>query len=138
MTRLVIKRELNASLPKVFQAWSNTELLRKWILPSQSWTVAGKNDFVVGGEYFIEFTDTEGVIREHTGKYIEIIPNKKIVYTWNMLDTTDTIITVELQEVDGKTEVTLTHEPFPSAEIRDRYHDGWQNCLNHLDELLSI
>lgn len=134
---LVIKKQLNVPCDEVFAAWSNAELLRKWIFPFQDWIANGKNDFKVGGEYSIEFTSIDGTVFKHSGKYLEIVPNTKIVYTWNIGDVTDTLITVEFQVVNNHTEVTLTHNQFPNEDVRNRYHEGWQNCMIHLEEFLK-
>ncbi len=134
---LVIKRQINAPPAAVFSAWSKPELLREWIFPFQNWKADGKNVFKVGGEYSVEFTSMDGSVYSHSGKYVEIIQNAKIVFTWNTSDMTDTLITVDLHGVNGNTEVTLTHEQFPNEEVRNRYHEGWQNCLTHLEEFLK-
>lgn len=133
---LIIKREIDATPDEVYLAWKNSDLIRRWVFPMHNWTVEYTNDFRVSGEYHIEFTAEDGDIYAYTGKYLNIIPNEKIVFTWILLDGSETIITLDLHDKDGKTEIVLSHEAFPTPELRNKYHDGWQNCLNKLEELL--
>jgi uncharacterized protein YndB with AHSA1/START domain len=68
----------------------------------------------------------------HVGEYKEIIPPRKIVFTWNSEMVKDTLLTIELEEVNGYTELTLTHDLFLSAEEKERHHQGWEGCLQNL------
>lgn len=134
---LVIKRTLDAPPEKVFLAWKSSDLIRRWVFPMNNWKVEYSNVFEVGGKYSIEFTADDGNIHAYTGKYLTILPNEKIVFTWILPDGVETVISLDIHEVEGKSEITLSHEAFPNADVRNRFYDGWQNCLNHLEELLS-
>jgi hypothetical protein len=43
---------------------------------------------------------------------------------------------VEFFDAGDKTQVTLTHQGFPSAEVRDRHNQGWMGCFDHLESVL--
>ncbi len=133
---LVIKKELDASPEDVYAAWCKPELLMHWSFPYQDWKSTTKNDFKVGGEYTHIVTDLDGALHTHSGKYLDIINNKKIVLTWNVADMQDTLITVLFQGKNGKTEITLTHENFPDPELRKRYLEAWNGCLENLEKFL--
>ena len=73
-----------------------------------------------------------------SGEYRELQPGKKIVFTWQWEDDKDwkqrdSVVTVELSDCDGGTEVRLTHEQLPSKESRDRHTEGWKSVLNKLE-----
>jgi len=53
-----------------------------------------------------------------------------------MMKAGETLVTVELHEKDGKTEVVLTHERFPSPEVRDEHRKGWTECLERLGAVI--
>lgn len=139
---LVIKKEVDAKPEDVFAAWCKPELLMQWSFPFQNWTSTTKNDFKIGGEYTHIVTALDGTIHTHNGKYLDIIKNQKIIFTWNVIDmqdtlnTHETLITVEFHNKNGKTEISLSHENFPNQELRTRYYESWQGCLNNLEKFL--
>jgi len=75
---------------------------------------------------------------EHTGEYLAIEPPTLVSFTWRSAYTDDesTIVTVELVESGGGTELTLTHSRLPPARI-DAHRDGWTDILRKLDAALS-
>lgn len=85
-----------------------------------------KIDFRVGGKYYIDF-------RNHTlsnyGEFIEIIPNKKIVFTWCQSfgpdQAPDTHVAIELFEDGSKTRLVLLHTGFKTKEMADNHEKGW-------------
>jgi len=60
---------------------------------------------------------------------------RKLVFTWSGPPTSrvDTLVTVELAPIENTTELTLTHEKLPTAELRDGHGIGWANMLDHLE-----
>jgi len=73
------------------------------------------------------------------GTYREIVPNKKLVYTWAWESTPDRVsrVTVEFLPHGQGTELLLTHERFTDRDARDRHQQGWLGCLPRLDRHLS-
>src|SRR5204863_2711711 len=103
---LVIKREVKAKAQDAFAAWCKPEMLIHWSFPFVDWTSTTKNDFKVGGQYTHIVTEADGSTHNHYGKYIEIVNNQKLVFTWNVLDMQDTLVTVLFNEFEGGTEIT--------------------------------
>jgi len=76
------------------------------------------------------------------GEYRDLQPGRKIVFTWQWEDDEtwenhNSIVTVELSDAAGGTELRLLHEHLPSEESRDNHNDGWKSSLNKLDKFLS-
>ena len=76
------------------------------------------------------------------GEYRELIPGKKIVFTWQWDDdetweNRTSVVTVELFESGGGTELRLRHEKLPSEESRDRHSEGWNSLLDRLAQFIS-
>jgi uncharacterized protein YndB with AHSA1/START domain len=76
------------------------------------------------------------------GEYRELQPDKKVVFTWRWEDDGNwkgrfSVVTVELEERDGGTELRLTHEQLPSEESRDNHAEGWNGTLDKLERLLA-
>ena len=49
----------------------------------------------------------------------------------------ETIVTVEFKDLDGSTEVVLTHELFPSSEAKAGHETGWLSCLSKLEGMFA-
>ena len=87
-----------------------------------------------------------------TGIYKEIIPNEKIVYTDSFSDEKgnpvpsdhygmpglpmEFIVTVMIEETNGKTKMTLTHEGLPAGEMQQGANIGWNTSFDKLAESL--
>ncbi len=104
------------------------------------------HDFVadvrVGGEYRWDLTSPEGERMTARGEYRELVPDKKIVFTWKWDDDENwerhtSIVTVELSDREGGTELLLKHEQLPSEESRDRHKEGWNSVLDRLEKFFN-
>ena len=123
---------------KVFQAWSKPELMGQWMGPGP---VICKNvdiNLAVDGEFRIEMESPEG---KHTayGKYLAIIPNEKLHFTWQWEEGVfrNSEVKVEFTEKNQGTQVQLTHYLLPDNESRNKHSDGWVGCLEKMDQFLK-
>jgi CubicO group peptidase (beta-lactamase class C family) len=68
------------------------------------------------------------------GVYREIIPNEKLVFTWGWEgpERHETLVTIELSDRDGGTELVLLHERFADQAAADHHGQGWRGCLENL------
>jgi uncharacterized protein YndB with AHSA1/START domain len=75
---------------------------------------------------------------EHTGTYREIVPGRRLVFTWQSPFTgpSPSVVTVELAERDGQTELTLTHEALPTDAV-ESHEGGWGQILDRLAATLA-
>ena len=72
--------------------------MKKWFFPNRpDWKAVSTNEFKVGGQYRHEMINEWGPTFVHTGIYKEIIPGKKIVFTWNSHAVQETLVTIETQ-----------------------------------------
>jgi uncharacterized protein YndB with AHSA1/START domain len=125
---------------KVWRALTQPEAIKQWMGPSDEYKVSvAETDVRVGGRYHIGLQSPDGEMHDVGGVYREVVPNRKLVYTWAWKTTPEreSLVTMELREVDGVTELTLTHAQFFDAEARDRHNKGWQGSLAHLDKFLA-
>ena len=81
----------------------------------------------------------DGEMHDVSGIYREVIPNRKLVYTWAWKTTPEreSLVTVELRALNGGAEPTRLHEQFFDVEARDRHQQGWIGCLTRLDWALA-
>ncbi len=140
-TKLVIKRVFHAPRARVYEAWTDPAQLREWFVPEGVQTRSIAADVRVGGKYRWALVTQQGEEWAAFGEYRDLVPEKKIVFTWQWDDdevweNQISIVTVELFDCAGGTELLLTHEQLPSAESRDRHNEGWNSLLNRLEQFL--
>ena len=140
-TSLEIKRFINAVPARVYDAWTDLAQLRQWFGPENVRTRNLTADVRVGGKYRWDLTSPEGEEMSAFGEYKELVPGKKIVFTWQWDDdevwaNRTSVVTIELFERGDGTELRLRHEQLPSEESRDRHSEGWNSLLDGLEQFL--
>ncbi len=137
---LQLRRTFRAPRERVFQAWTTPEEMKRWKAPGPLTTPLAEVDLRVGGKYRIHMREPDGAEHRLIGVYREVDPPKRLVYTWSWEDSPDmgeTLVTVEFLDRAGATEVVLTHELFPTDEVRNQHEHGWSGCFDKLAETLS-
>jgi uncharacterized protein YndB with AHSA1/START domain len=139
---LEIKRVIKAPRDQVYAAWTDLEQLKQWFGPENVQTRALIADARVGGEFRWDLTNSEGEEMTMIGEYRELQPGRKIVFTWQWQDDEDwenhiSVVTVELDDAGGGTELRLTHEQLPNEESRDGHTRGWDSALDKLEKFFS-
>jgi uncharacterized protein YndB with AHSA1/START domain len=134
---VVVTRWFGAPARIVFEAWSNPELFRKWWVPkSMGMTLHDcEMDVRTGGTYRLNFG--EGM--DFFGKYIEVAPPSRIVWTNEEADENSSVTTVTFEEQDGRTLVVVS-ELYPSREALDAAggaEEAMPETFAQLDELLA-
>ena len=116
---LVIRRVFRARPEKVFDAMTKPELLKRWWAPKSSGVslLSCEADVRVGGRYRFEFGHEGSKTMAFFGRYIEVTPHSRIVWT-NEESDGGAVTTVTFEEQDGKTLLVL-HEVYPSQEALD-------------------
>jgi len=140
-TSLEIKRFINAPPARVYAAWADPAQLKKWWGPEGVQTRNFVADVRVGGKYQWDLLNQEGEEMTVHGEYRELVPGRKIVFTWAWYDdeaweNRTSVVTIELSGQDGGTELRLIHEQLPSEASRDRHNDGWNSVLDRLQKFL--
>jgi uncharacterized protein YndB with AHSA1/START domain len=137
---LVITRTFDAPARLVFEAWSKPELFRKWWVPKSAGMslLSCEMDVRTGGRYRIEVGHGESGSMAFFGRYIEVIPNSRIVWT-NEESENGAVTTVTFEEKAGKTLLVFS-ELYPSKKALDESIEGMEGGMPEqfaqLDELL--
>jgi uncharacterized protein YndB with AHSA1/START domain len=139
---LEITRFIKAPRDRVYAAWTDLAQLKQWFGPENVQTRELVADVRVGGKYRWDLTNSEGEKMTCRGEYRELKPNKKIVFTWQWDDDEDwenrtSIVTVELDDADGGTELRLVHEQLPNEASRDGHTQGWNSALDKFEKFFS-
>ncbi|AZO71140.1 MAG: ATPase [Mesorhizobium sp.] len=139
---LIITRTFNGPARVVFAAWTKPELFIRWWAPKSTGVpmLSCEMDVRVGGRYRVEFGHDASEPMAFVGKYLEVIPNSRLVWT-NEESEDGAVTTVTFEEKGDKTLLVL-HELYPSKEALDEAIAGMEGGMpeqfEQLDELLFI
>ncbi len=139
---VVVTRTFDAPARLVFEAWTKPELFKQWWVPrSMSMSLRScELDVRTGGKYRLVFGDDPANPTAFFGKYLDVVPNQRIVWTNEESGADGSVTTVTFEEKNGKTTLVLS-ELYPTKEALDAAGTGAQEAMNEtfgqLDELLA-
>ena len=139
-TSLQIRRIYQQPIAVVYAAWSDPEQMKHWMGPTDAFGEAEITmDVRIGGRYRFVMHAPDGEVHRVGGVFREIVPNRRLVYTWAWESTPEreSLVTVEFKPAGEGTELLLTHQRFADTEARDKHQHGWNGCLARLDRFLS-
>jgi uncharacterized protein YndB with AHSA1/START domain len=125
---VVVERTLNAPVARVWKALTDVEQMRRWYFDLKDFKPQVGFEF----EFVVEH---EGNRYHHLCRITEMIPEKKIAYTWRYKgEPGDSLVTFELSGEGEKTRVKVTHtgiETFPKtpAYARKNFEAGWTTII---------
>ena len=134
---LTLHRVIKAPVETVYAAWTDPEMLRRWLAPGNAIFVRAVADVVVGGTFLVEMRGMDGRSWLTRGVYREVVPCRRLVHTWRWEgNDVESLVTVEFEpESAGTTRLALTHSRFAQDEERDEHERGWIGCLAKLEQL---
>jgi uncharacterized protein YndB with AHSA1/START domain len=151
---LVIERVFDAPRELVWQAWTEPEHFKQWWGPKDFTTPHCTIDLRVGGKNHICMRSPEGHNIWCLGVYVEIAPPERLVCKvyfsdehGNVVSPTmydcgedwpeEVVATVVLEEVDGKTKMTMTQADIPMIALREGATQGWSESFDKLAALIE-
>jgi uncharacterized protein YndB with AHSA1/START domain len=139
---VVVTRTFDAPARIVFQAWTTPALFMRWWVPKSMplSLLSYEADIRVGGGYRLVFGVDGAKTMEFFGKYIEVSPHSRIVWTNDESGEDGAVTTVTLEERGDKT-LLVIHELYRSKEARDAAmasgaYGGMSETFEQLDEVL--
>ena len=138
---LVVTRTFDAPPSIVFKVWSDPDLFRMWWVPrgAPMTLLSCDMDVRTGGKYRLEF-EAGGQRMTFFGKYLDVVPGERIVWTNDESDEEGAVTTVTFEDRGGKTLLTF-HEIYPTAEALEEAMSGSAEGLpiqlDQLEELLA-
>jgi uncharacterized protein YndB with AHSA1/START domain len=126
---VVFERTFNAPVGRVWKALTDVEEMRQWYFNLKQFKAEVGFEF----EFVVEH---EGTTYHHLCKVTEVIPQKKIAYTWRYKGHEgDSLVTFELFADGNETRLKLTHqglETFPktAAFARKNFEAGWTAIID--------
>ena len=139
---LVVTRTFDGPARLVFEAWTRPELLKRWWAPKSAGVslLSCEADVRVGGRYRLEFGHADSQPMVFFGRYIEVTPHSRLVWTNEEAGDSGAVTTVTFEERDGKT-LLVMRDLYPSKEALDAAiasgsTAGMDETLEQLAELL--
>ena len=138
---LRLDRVLPAPRPRVFRACIEPAELAQWWGPHGFTTPEIDLDLRVGGGYRFGMQPPDGEVFHLSGEFLAIEPPVRLEYTfrWEEPDPDDreTVVTMSLSDRGDSTEVVVVQSGFATEARRALHVDGWTDCLDRLQELMS-
>jgi uncharacterized protein YndB with AHSA1/START domain len=132
---------LRAPRTLVFEALTEPDELAKWWGPRGFSAPSVEVDLRVGGGYRIAMQPPEGEMFYLSGEFREVDPPTRLVYTfrWEDPDPDDreTVVAIALNELGEFTELVLDQGTFATEPRRALHYEGWTDCLDRLQRLIS-
>ncbi|CAN5679087.1 SRPBCC family protein [soil metagenome] len=144
---LVLTRLIDAPREKVYRAWTEPELLKRWFAPLPFTTPTAELDVRTGGSNLIVMRSPEGQDMPNRGVYLEVVPNERLVFTdaytkaWEPSEKPFITVTLTFGDLNGKTEYTarVLHWSVADREMHEQmgFHQGWGLCADQLAALVA-
>jgi len=121
---VIVERTLNAPIGQVWEALTDVNEMRQWYFDLKEFKPEVGFEF----EFAVEH---EGNFYHHLCRVTEVVPQKRIAYTWRYKgEPGNSLVTIELLAGGDKTRLKLTHtgiETFPKtpAYARKNFEAGW-------------
>jgi uncharacterized protein YndB with AHSA1/START domain len=145
---LVLARWLDASPASCYRCWTDPTLIPKWFVPPPYSIARAEMDVRPGGSTNIVFRSPEGQEIPNPGVYLEVIPNRKIVFTdayrkaWEASPGHPFMTAiVTFEEKDGGT-LYIARVQHWTVDDRKKHEamgfsKGWGICADQLEALAS-
>ena len=140
---LTLKRRIKAPPAKVYRAWTDPAQIIRWWGPGNCEYLAADIDLRVGGRFRVAFrTDVDGRGHEEHevgGTYREIVPDQRLVFSWNWITTPERVsqVTVTFKPDGAGTILTLFHEQLFDEASKTGHTRGWTASLDKLETLFA-
>ena len=138
---LALQRHYPVAPEKVWRAWTDAEAVKRWWGPGRGEPVSlAELDVRVGGRFRIVFGGPDGKMHECAGVYQEVVPNRKLVFTWHWPNSTPeriSVVTIEFRASPTGTDLASKHEQLFDEKARDDHKRGWSASLDKLADFLK-
>ncbi len=138
---ITLHRIIRTTPEKLYRAFLEADALTKWIAPYGFTCKVHHIDAKVGGTFKMSFTNFgAGAGHSFGGKYLELVPNKRLRYTDQFDDPNlpgEMQVTIDLKKVSCGTELNIVQEGIPESIPVEMCYLGWQESLLQLARLVE-
>ena len=136
-----LHRVLRAPADRVYKAFLDPDALARWLPPYGFVGKVHEIDARVGGGYKMSFINfSTGASHSFGGKYVELVPNERIVYTDAFDDPNlpgEMRATITLAKVACGTDLQIVQAGVPAVIPPEMCYLGWQESLAMLAQLVE-
>jgi len=143
---IIIEGYFAATPEKVFQAWTDSDIVMKWFGPAPNSLHSAKIDLRPGGAWqFLKSKDQEKSVG-FEGEYLDIQPGERLVFTWFKIilyangereSTPKSQVEIIFTAKGNGTNVRLSHSAVQNEEMRRGFAGGWEFAFNTMSALFS-
>lgn len=138
---VTLTRVFDAPIGLVYRAWTEAEHVTKWMKCDVEVTLEVDNWVPeVGNQFSTHMAQPGAWETRGTGRFTEVDPPHVLAYVTDAdpkLGVPEMNVRVELKDVEGKTEITLTHSGIPNDMICDVIQGGWTSSMKQLEPVLG-
>jgi len=137
---LTLRRHYPVAPEKVWRAWTDPQALKAWFGPEEIVSVPlAEVDLRVGGRFRVAMRAADGETHDVSGVYQELVPNRKLVFSWAWRSTPEreSRVTVRIEPDGTGCELVLLHEQFFDEAARDGHSHGWTGAMVKLERWLA-
>ena len=136
-----LHRVLATKPEKVYRAFLEPDALAKWLPPNGFLCTVHRHEAKVGGTHKMSFRNfTTGKSHSFGGKYLELVPNKKLRYTDTFDDPNlpgEMQVTVTIEAVAVGTDLKIVQDGIPDMIPPEACYLGWQESLRNLARVVE-
>lgn len=136
---MTVHRRLSAPPKVVWRAWTEPDLMKLWFGSDPVGKgVSAQADLRVGGSFEVTFRNSDGTEFTPSGRYLEVEPFRRLVFTWIWKDKPDAEerISVEFHPEDRETRMVFDHSQIDPATSHN-YEVGWNTCFDKLARVVD-
>lgn len=145
---LILTRDFDATPDKLFRAWTEPALITQWFTPAPWTTPKAELDARAGGSSLITMRGPDGNEFPMHGVFLEVIPNKRIVFTdaytsaWEPSEKPFMTVVLSFDDLgSGRTRYTarVQHWSIADREAHEKmgFHQGWPIATEQLAALVE-
>jgi uncharacterized protein YndB with AHSA1/START domain len=136
-----LHRVIAAKPEKIYRAFIEADAIASWLPPYGFTCSVHELDAKVGGNHRMSFRNfTTGHSHSFGGRYLELVPGKRLVYTDKFEDPNlpgEMTVTVDLKAVSVGTEINIEQQGVPDVIPVEACYLGWQESLRKLAKLVE-
>lgn len=149
-TTVRLIRTFDAAPGRVYRAWLDPDIVRRWKAPASQEVVRVEIDELVGGAHQTWKAEGGVIVGGFDSELLELVPDQRLVFRWGLIGpqrregpSFDTRLTVTCRAFpSGGTELTLVHEHLDELaeampHIADNVGPGWDAVLRKFDAVLK-
>lgn len=139
---LVLTRLIDATPQKVYRAWTEPALLKRWFAPAPWTTTVAEMDVRAGGASLIVMRSPDGAEFPNRGVYLEVVENERLVFTdaytaaWEPAEKPFMTVIATFETEGNKTRYTARVRHWSAQDRKTHedmgFHQGWGLCADQL------